>query len=111
MLGVVSRMRSATLATLERFAALRASPAGRGGPGSEEAHAAAEEMLAGTEDAVSRMAVAVGRLESRSLAGTGRSAGEPAGLDELSAELEASMAVAQRVEERLAEIDGGRLRE
>ena len=111
VLAVVTRMRSATLADLEKLAALRASPAGRGGPGSEEAEAAAERVLAGVEGAVSRMAVAVGRLESRRLAGPARSAAEPAGLDELTAELEASMAVAQRVEERLAEIDGGRLRE
>lgn len=111
VLAVIERMRAATLATLERLAALRKSVAGRGGPGEEEARAAADRMLDDVEDAVSRMAVAVGRVENSRLSGgparRGAAGAEPAGLDELSAELEGAMAVARRVEERLAEIEGG----
>ncbi|BAM04800.1 hypothetical protein [Phycisphaera mikurensis] len=111
VLAVVERMRIAALASLERLATLRASPAGRGGPGSEEAQAADERLLAGVEDAASRMAVAVGRLESRSLAGPSASSGGREGLDDLAEELGAAMAIARRVEERLAELDEDRIRE
>ena len=106
VLAVVERMRTAALGTLERLAGLQGSAAGRGGPGAGEAQAAAAEMLGSVEDAVSRMAVAVGRLEARSLAAPDAGAGGTDGLDALSAELEGAMAVAKRVEERLAEIDG-----